>query len=143
MNFNSFKYYGYKSFKSNFNFTKSTLRMMSCSVNMSSKRFISFMSNKIHYVSRIKPLNEIAQKGVICISGNGSNLYSDPELATTSEECSIIGQNLLCSGLLARHTLIKSGIISNLISLCKGKILFNNVEQLCRLSMQLKTWTKY
>jgi hypothetical protein len=122
MNFGSFKFFGFKNVKntkSNFNFNKNTFKMFSCSVNMTNKRFVSLLSNKIHYVERIISLNNISKQGFASLSGNGMNLYSNPELSTDVED-SLTGEAMVGSGVVSPSIFSKITNLNDLMLICEG-----------------------
>ena len=125
MNFGSHKFFGFKNMKnvkSKFSFNKSTFKLFNCSVNMSNIRFVSLLSNKIHFADRITTLNNISKKGLAICSGNGINLYSNPELSTDLVENSLLSDTLVGSGLVSPNSISKVGILGDLMLICEGKI---------------------
>jgi hypothetical protein len=126
MNFSSFKFFGSKA--NNFfgrNFNKSTMKMMSSSLNTNNQRFVSLFSNKVHQVDRIRALNNISKKGLSNLIGNGSNLYNNPDLSGDSlTSNSLLTESLVGCGFNMTSNIFKMAVLSDYLLLCDGNLTF-------------------
>jgi hypothetical protein len=109
MNFSytSFKYFSNRKFTSG-NWGKNSIKMLNTKSNLLSKYFAANYSNKIHYVNRIQLLNNCLGADAL-LTGNGFNLYSNPDIASDIlSSNSLISDSLLGCG---------SNIASNFLNL--------------------------